>query len=238
MKKAHNTRLRLDERLYLCAKNVRLGSIVADVGADHAYLAIWLVLNEVCPRAIATDLRTGPLLNAQKNIFKYGVADKIETRLSDGLDAVFPAEVEDIVIAGMGGELIMQIIARADWLKGPAKHLVLQPMSGEAELREFLASQKFKIVAEQAVVSCGKVYTVMSVFFDANFRRCDELYPYIGRLGDDLTAENRLYIERTIRDLSNQLSGFLATQNFEKSAELQGIIARLEDICKGDCRND
>lgn len=238
MKKAHNTRMRLDERLYLCAKNVRLGSTVADVGADHAYLAIWLVLNGVCPRAIATDLRAGPLLNAQKNILKYGAADKIETRLSDGLDAVFPAEVEDIVIAGMGGELIMQIIERADWLKDPTKHLVLQPMSGELELREFLASQQFKIVAEQAVVSCGKVYTVMSVFFDANFRRCDELYPYIGRLGDDLTAENRLYIEREIRDLSNQLSGFLATQNFEKASERQGIIARLEDICKGDCRND
>ena len=238
MKKAHNTQVHLDERLYLCAKNVRLGSTVADIGADHAYIAIWLVLNGVCPRAIATDLRAGPLRNAQKNIFKYGVADKIETRLSDGLDAVFPAEVDDIIIAGMGGELIMQIIARTDWLKDPAKHLVLQPMSGEVELREFLASQKFKIVAEQAVVSCGKVYTIMSVFFDANFRRCDELYPYIGRLGDDLTAENRLYIERTIRDLSNQLSGFLATQNFEKAADLQGIIARLEDICKGDCRND
>lgn len=237
MKKAHNTRLRLDERLYLCAKNVRLGSTVADVGTDHAYLAIWLVSNGVCPRAIASDLRAGPLLNAQKNILKYGVADKIETRLSDGLDVVFPAEVDDIVIAGMGGELIMQIIERADWLKDSAKHLVLQPMSGEVELREFLASQQFKIVAEQAVVSCGKVYTVMSVFFDASFCRCDELYPYIGRLGDDLTAENRLSIKRTIRDLSNQLNGFLATQNFEKSAELQGIIARLEDICKGDCRN-
>ncbi len=127
MKKAHNTQIHLDERLYLCAKNVRLGSTVADIGADHAYIAIWLILNEVCPRAIATDLRSGPLMNAQKNIFKYGVADKIEARISDGLDAVFPAEVEDIIIAGMGGELIMQIIARAGWLRDPTKHLVLQP---------------------------------------------------------------------------------------------------------------
>lgn len=238
MKKAHNTRIHLDERLYLCAKNVRLGSTVADIGADHAYIAIWLVLNEVCPRAIATDLRAGPLLNAQKNVVKYGVADKIETRLSDGLDAVFPVEVEDVIIAGMGGELITQIIARANWLKDPSKHLVLQPMSAEVELREFLASQKFKIVAEQAVVSCGKVYTVMSVFFDANFCCCDDLYPYIGRLCENLTVENRLYIERTIRDLKNKLAGLLATQELEKSAELQGIIAQLEDICKGDCRND
>lgn len=238
MKKAHNTQIHLDERLYLCAKNVRLGSTVADIGADHAYIAIWLILNDVCPRAIATDLRSGPLMNAQKNIFKYGVADKIETRLSDGLDAVFPAEVEDIIIAGMGGELIMQIIARAGWLRDPTKHLVLQPMSAEVELREFLASQKFKIVSEQAVVSCGKVYTVMSVFFDDNFSRGDELYPYIGRLDDNLTFENRVYIERTVRDLRNKLAGFLATKDFKKSTELQGIIARLEDICKGDCRND
>lgn len=238
MKKAHKMRIHLDERLYLCAKNVRPSSTVADIGADHAYIAIWLVLNEVCLHAIATDLRAGPLLNAQKNVVKYGVADKIETRLSDGLDAVFPDEVEDVIIAGMGGELIAQIIARANWLKDPSKHLILQPMSAEVELREFLASQKFKIVAEQAVVSCGKVYTVMSVFFDANFCRCDGLYPYIGRLGDNLTVENRLYIERTIRNLRNKLTGLLTTQNFEKFAELQDVIAQLENICKGECRND
>lgn len=89
MKKAHNTRMRLDERLYLCAKNVRLGSTVADIGADHAYLAIWLVLNGVCPRAIATDLRAGPLLNAQKTFLNMALRIKLKLGFLTGLMLFF-----------------------------------------------------------------------------------------------------------------------------------------------------
>lgn len=226
-------KINLDNRLFLCAKNVRPGKFVADVGTDHAYLPIWLVLNNLIPYALATDVREGPLLNAKKNIVKFNVENKVNTRLSDGLDSINHDEVDDIVIAGMGGELIIKIISRAGWLKDNCKHLILQPMSAEPELREFLAREGFKINLEQAVVSSGKVYTVMSAVFDAPFSNFDRIYPYVGRLRDNLTPEACLYVEKTARDLKNKLKGYKITKNFENADELQYIISELEALLGG-----
>lgn len=226
-------KINLDNRLFLCARNVRPGKLIADVGTDHAHLPIWLVLNDFTPHALATDVRDGPLLNAQENIAKFNVTDKVNIRLSDGLDSVRPDEVDDIVIAGMGGELIVKIISRAGWLKDNSKHLILQPMSAEPELREFLAREGFKINLEQAVISYGKVYTVMSVFFDNTLKNFDRIYPYVGGLRDNLTPEACLYVEKTVRDLKNKLKGYKFTKNFEKAEELQYIISELE-VLTGD----
>lgn len=228
-----NKNLRLDERLSMCAKLVRPGKRVVDVGTDHAYLAIWLALNEVASRVVATDLREGPLLNAKQNIIKYGVVERVETRLSDGLDAITAEEAEDVVLAGMGGELIIKIIARAPWLRAETKHLILQPMSAEQDLREFLAREGFKVVDEHAVVCAGKVYTVMSVFFRGGAIHTDELYPYIGRLGENLSEANRLYIAREIRDLKNKQKGYIATAQEAEAKKTQGIIDELERLLGG-----
>ncbi len=227
-----NKKMKLDKRILLCAKTVRPGSRVADIGTDHAYLVIWLVLNNLVSYAIACDLREGPLLNAKENIKKYDVQENIETRLSDGLDNINDNEVDDIVIAGMGGELIINIIKRADWLKNKEKHLVLQPMSAEQELREFLASEGYMIKSEQAVVSYGKVYTVMSVFYEGNIKIMDKLYPYIGLLKDNLTREAYLYIEKEIRNLNNKVLGFMATHQVKKAEYLNDIISELKSIVR------
>ena len=229
-----NKNLRLDERLSMCAKLVRPGKRVVDVGTDHAYLAIWLALNEVASRVVATDLREGPLLNAKQNIIKYGAVERVETRLSDGLDAIIAEEAEDVVLAGIGGELIIKIMARAPWLRDGEKHLILQPMSAEQELREFLAQDGFTVVDEQAVTCYGKVYTVMSVFFRGGAVPTDELYPYIGRLGDNLSEANRLYIAREIRDLKNKQKGYMATVQADRAKATQGIIDKLEHLLGGE----
>ncbi len=229
-----NKNVKLDERLSMCAKLVRPGKRVVDVGTDHAYLAIWLALNEVASRVVATDLREGPLLNAKQNIIKYGVEGRVETRLSDGLDAISAEEAEDFVLAGMGGELIIKIMARAPWLKDGEKHLILQPMSAEQELREFLAREGFMVVDEQAVICAGKIYTVMSVFFRGGAVPMDELYPYIGRLGENLSEANRLYIAREIRDLKNKQKGYMATAQGDKAKTTQGIIDKLEHLIGGE----
>ena len=230
MKNFYN--IKLDNRLYLCAKKVRQEKSIVDIGADHAYLAIWLVLNKLVRHAIATDIRKGPLLNSVHNIKKFGLEDKIEARRSDGLDEINPYEVDDIIIAGMGGELIAQIISRADWLKEKSKHLILQPMSSESELREFLNREHFKIDSEQAIIDNNKVYTVMSVFFEETFYNFDKLYPYIGRLGDNLTFENYSYIKKVIKDLKNKLKGYVLTKQLKKSSDISEIILELEKIIK------
>ena len=226
-------KMNLDNRLFLCAQTVRPGKKVADVGSDHAYLAIWLVLNNISNCVLATDVREGPLLNAKKNILKYNVENRVKVRLSDGLNEVYADEVDDIVLAGMGGELIAKIIKRAAWLKDKSKHLILQPMSAEKELREFLASEGFKIVEENAVISCGKVYTVMSVGYDGVLTEFNELYPYIGALSENLTPEACIYVEKTIRDLKNKLKGCVCLNDLEKTKDLQTIILELERLLEG-----
>ena len=223
-------KIKLDKRLRLCADFVRYQKRVIDVGTDHAYLALWLVLNNMATHVVATDLREGPLLNAKQNIVKYDVGDCVETRLSDGLDAVFADEVDDVVLAGMGGELIIKIIERAPWLRTREKHLILQPMSAEIELREFLAKCGFALLGEQAVVCGGKIYTVMLASFCGDTLPVDELYPYVGKLGEDLSVANKLYIEREIRDLKNKQKGYIATARFDKIEETRAIIEQLERL--------
>ena len=128
---------RLDPRLELCASFVREGCRLADIGTDHAYLPVWLLKKEKISYAIAADIHLGPLRRAEKNIRKYHVEEKVSIRLSDGLETVFPIEVDDIVIAGMGGETIAKIIAEAPWLKDEKKHLILQPMTSAEDLRRY-----------------------------------------------------------------------------------------------------
>ena len=96
----------LDERLSLCASYVRESTALADVGTDHAYLPVWLSLNKRIRSAVASDVRKGPLGNAEKNIKFYGVGDIVKTVLSDGLDSVSPDEADDIVENAVGLDVL------------------------------------------------------------------------------------------------------------------------------------
>ena len=99
-------------RLMSAAGFVSCGATVVDVGTDHAYIPIWLVKNGVCPGAVAMDINQGPILRAEENIRKFGLETKIRTKLSDGLAALEPNEADTVVIAGMGGILINQILEK------------------------------------------------------------------------------------------------------------------------------
>ena len=115
----------LDERLKTVAALVRPGSRVADIGTDHGYLPVYLVKEGICPRAIAADLRSGPLESARRHVTAAGLSDRIDLRLGDGLTPIEPQEVDDMIIAGMGGETIAGILAAADWVRQPRLRLIL-----------------------------------------------------------------------------------------------------------------
>ena len=100
------SKIKLDDRLKSVASLVRNGKRVADIGTDHGYLVAYLVENNICPCGIAADLRKGPLENARQTVIQQGLSDKIELILSDGLENISPDSCDDIVIAGMGGNLI------------------------------------------------------------------------------------------------------------------------------------
>ncbi len=153
--------LKLKPRLKMAADMVRTGSRVADIGTDHAYLPAALILEGKIPSAVAADLRKGPLENAEATVRSYGIADKVQLRLSDGLKFVMPEDADDIVIAGMGGILISEILSACPWIKDSSKRLILQPQSHSEDVRKYLWDNSFKIISEDACFEDGKVYICM-----------------------------------------------------------------------------
>ena len=156
---------KLTRRLNAAFDLVREGRIVADIGTDHAYLPIALVSSGKCKKAFASDIGKGPLERALQNILEAGLEGVIETVLTDGV-AYFDGIADEVVIAGMGGELIYRIISDAPFLKNQDVHMVLQPMTKVAFLRQALAGDGFRIDRERLVKEDGKIYTVLSVNFD------------------------------------------------------------------------
>jgi tRNA (adenine22-N1)-methyltransferase len=225
----------LGERLGLCASMVRPNAKLADIGTDHAYLPIWLAKQGLITRGIGADINLAPMQKAQQNIKRYRVQDIVSARLSDGLNAIFPFEADDFVIAGMGGEMISKIITAAPWLKNPQKRLILQPMTSVQPLREFLAAENFAICDEQAVFEDGRVYTVILAQYEPAGVSVGELYPYIGKLNNQ-TEANREYMRLRVINLEKKARGFSLTRKVEEAAALDRVIQEIrERIETGQC---
>ncbi len=211
----------LDNRLLLCADFVREGAKVADIGTDHAYLPVWLALNGKIASAVASDVRKGPLENAKSNIEKNGVSDKVKAVLSDGLDNISEEEANDIIMAGMGGELMIRLTDRTPWLKNSEKRLILQPMTRAEILRKYLCENGFEIMQEKACISLGKAYSVMLCCYDGIIRDCNDEFAYIGALGKDHSDEAKRYIYVVNEKLKKKIKGFSeGTQEYEKMLAL------------------
>ena len=132
------------------------GNSVADIGTDHAYIPIKLAQKGV--RVIATDIRKGPLDMAKAHVAKHGCT--VDLRLGGGLEPISAGETENIVIAGMGGEMIIKILS-ADEEKARASLLILQPMNSQYELRKFLYENNYNILSEDLAVEGFKVYNLI-----------------------------------------------------------------------------
>lgn len=153
----------------------------------------------------------------------------IETRLSDGLKNVRPHEADEIVIAGMGGDLISRIINTPGWFRNYGKRFILQPMSSESVLRLFLAKNGYVIEKEKTVISDSKVYAVMTVLYDGIMRKYDESYFYIGKLIEAVTPGLPQYINKQLKDLHNRALGAKANGDAESELNYLRIIRVLEN---------
>ena len=158
--------VQLSKRLSAVAQLVTITGILADVGTDHGYIPVYLTGKEQIKKAIAMDVNQGPLERAQEHIRQYGLENRIETRLSDGLQALKPKEVEGIVIAGMGGNLMKRILMQGEQVAHTAKELILQPQSEVMEFRKLLWESGYTIVAEDMVLEDGKYYPMMRVVYE------------------------------------------------------------------------
>ena len=220
----------LGNRLSLCASMVREGTKLVDIGTDHAYLPIWLVRKGRISNAIAADVKLSPLRSAERNIRRYHVEEQVSARLSDGLDAVFPNEADDIVMAGMGGELIIRLIGAAPWLKQEHKRLILQPMTAADKLRLYLEEKGFFVEKERAAIdNRGLCYSAMLVRYQPDCQRYGELFPYIGIL-DGSTEESRAYLNKRADSLQRKAEGLKISGEREKAEFFFRIVEKIRRL--------
>ena len=164
MKTAGKTgQVKLSGRLEAVAAMVTRGNIVCDVGCDHGFVPVYLVLNGISPGVIAMDVGTGPLLAAKGHISDYLLSDYIETRLSDGLTALRTGEADTVICAGMGGRLMVKILEDGREKAVKMKELILQPQSDLQYVREYLRNAGYIIADENMVMEDGKYYPMMRV---------------------------------------------------------------------------
>ena len=156
-------KLPISKRLLCCASMVQPGSRVADIGTDHGYLGIYLLQSSAARHVIACDLRKDPLENARRNAKLFGVDGEMELRLSDGLEKILPDEVDTVVMAGMGGDLIQKILSQCPWRKREGLQFILQPQSAGNVLRRWLCEDGFEIQREEPVQDGHFLYTVMEL---------------------------------------------------------------------------
>lgn len=219
--------INLDKRLSTVASMVRRGSRVADIGTDHAYLPVYLVQAGICSGGIAADIRSGPLDAARRTVTEAGLTDAIVLRLGDGLAPVAADEVDDIVVAGMGGETIVEILSAADWVKDARLRLVLQPMTRAEELRRWLLTNGFVISEERLVRDGHRLYPVMAAAYTAAEPEMDEFAFYAGFF---TIEEGRPYREMMAEHLTRRAAGLHHDGDEVGAARFIDIAERLRKI--------
>ena len=226
--------IHLNPRLAAAAELVRPGRVAADIGTDHAYLPVYLVTCGRCPECVAGEIGAGPLRNARRTVEAYGLSGQISLVLSDGLENAALRAADDIIIAGMGGEMIAAILARAPYLKDARYRLILQPMTRAEEVHLFLAANGFSIIQERAITDGGKVYLVLAAEYSGAVRRLSGAEPYIGALRASDGADAVRFIEKQHRRFSKELEGIRPLPDKQKRVEeVEGILSSLERARKG-----
>lgn len=186
----------LSKRLCAVAKMVTENNIVADIGTDHGYVPIYLVKNNICPKAYAIDINVGPLKIAEKNIAMEGLQDKITTILSNGMDKLKSYMTDTVIIAGMGGDLIVDILTKGKNIEG-IKELVISPHKRADLVRKYLCENNWVIIDEKMIIDSNKFYTIIKAFPGKEDRSYNSAeFKYGKLLLESKDSVLRIYLEK------------------------------------------
>lgn len=222
-----------NKRLLVAAELLGQTNSVADIGTDHAFLPIHLVKEGIAQKVIACDIAEGPLAVAEANITKYGLLDKIELRLANGLLGLKPNEVEAVTILGMGGETIADILTDSSWVKNPNMTLILQPMSCDDRLRDYLYKEGFEILSEVGVESQNRFYTVMKVVYSGNLPKVGCEFKYIGKLLENPNDAAITFVKNRLKSLKNCMADIEKVERKQELySELKVAVAEIEKHLK------
>lgn len=188
----------MTERLEIILSLIKDGRGVIDVGTDHAYVPIRLAQRGYSGRILATDINSGPLQRARRNVVEAGLEDRIEFRLCDGLSGCDGSETDTVILAGMGGDLICRILDEAEWTMSPDYKLILQPMTKAEVLRYWLVYNGYNILEDLTVSDGGRLYSVLMVRFSGINENYNDAELFVGRHPD------RRLVKKTLLTLAKK----------------------------------
>jgi tRNA (adenine22-N1)-methyltransferase len=208
---------------------------VADIGTDHGYIPIYLVKNKVCKKAIASDINKGPVEKARFNIKLENMQDRIECRLGGGLTTIQPGEVQGIVVAGMGGNLIRDIMEEGVDKFKKAEFAVLQPVQNPEVLREYIYKKGYKIIDEELCIDDNRLYEIIKVTYDNKIENIDSIYYEVGKIliekKHPLAKQYiKIKIDRYIKILNNIVEE--SESSSRRKVEVKNKITKLEELLK------
>ena len=218
--------MQLSDRLQAVASMVTENSRLADVGTDHGYIPIYLCEMGKIPSAIAMDVKKGPLLRAKMNIERYHMQEKIRTRLSDGVLKLNPDEADSVVIAGMGGTLVMKILEEGKKVLVDVKELVLQPQSDIDKVRKYLYENDYVITAEKMVCEEEKYYPMMHV----QHGHMEELADIEWKYGAFLLKEKNPVLGSFLKKEETTLTGVLQNLRQQPKERVKERILEIEAL--------
>ena len=213
--------MELSKRLQAVADLVTAHYKLADIGTDHAYIPIYLTQQKKITEAVALDVNEGPLQRAEEHIRENGLEAEIETRLSNGFQALQPGEVQSAVIAGMGGGLVIRILTEGEKVVRKLEECILQPQSEIEKVRAFLLEKGYEFLEEDMVCEDGKYYPMMRAVKTEQ----DETW---NRLNDQTIAVCDIYGPLLLRNGNPVLRRFLVRQHGQLTQILQTLEAQKE----------
>ena len=225
--------IKISERLIAVANMVDVCDTVADIGTDHGFVPIYLVKNHVCKHAIAMDVREGPLNRAKKYIHQEKLHMHIETRLSDGFSKLGEMEADEVVISGIGGELMVSILSQGERVAKTMKKLILSPQTEIYKVREYLAENGYEVEQEIMVEDDKKYYVIMKVFPGQTYKLSAVEAMFGKKLLEErshvfleyIENEKRKYIQ--IEKSLKQKQGEQAKQRIKEIEEILSILNRI-----------
>ena len=222
-------RIKISNRLQAVSRQIPAGLRVADVGTDHGYLPVYLVVNDIAPKVIASDRGKRPLDSARQLISLLSLENQIDVRLGDGLSVLQPDEAEVICLAGMGGVAIKEIISAGLPLAQAAKRLVLQPQRNVPAVRRFLVSNGFKIVAEDLAEDDGFYYEIIAVepgLMELTEQEAD-FGPLLLRDGHPLFKDFLILKETDLTQLLAAMADNNSKDSLQRKKQLEEEISRI-----------